>query len=129
MCNDNFTPDKKALKEMNELQGKKEELLFLSLCSESDYNLLKRGTKPTLRDFERLLYLARHLGFQNYCIAFENQHPDLLMKLGCLIEYEVLHDSADIEEEHRKQKHWEDEFLGRISDARMRDCLKKLFHI
>lgn len=129
MCTENFTLEKEILKEMEELQRQKEELLFLSLCSESDYNLLKKETPITLGDFERIIYLARHLGLANYCIAFENLHPELLERLGSQIEFEVLNNSVDIEDELLQRKLWEDEFLRGIRDSRMRLCIKKLFQL
>jgi len=64
-----------------EKRVKQQRLLFLSICTLKDRKKLIREKVMSIRDFECISYLLDALGFEEYRIAFEMEHKDLLENL------------------------------------------------
>lgn len=129
MYEDKFTPDPEMLKNRTSLQRKKEALLFLSLCPESDISKVMKSGKLTVADFERISYLLNQLGLQNFRVSFENRHTDLLEELGNQIECKVTLGDVDIAEEKLQRELWNQEFINQLPTERMQTCFKKIFEL
>lgn len=129
MYEEKFTPDPQMLKMRATLQKKKEALLFLSLCPQSDISKVIKNGNLTVEDFERISYLLDQLGLQNYRFSFENRHPDLLHELGSQIENKVNSGNVDIADELRQRELWNQEFLRQLPTERMQTCFKKIFDL
>lgn len=129
MYEEKFTPDPKMLKSRSALQKRKEALLFLSLCPQSDISKVVKSGNLTLEDFERISYLLDQLGLQNYRFSFENKHADLLKELGNQIEDKVQTGMVNLAEELQQRELWSQEFLSQLPTERMQTCFKKIFEL
>lgn len=112
-------------------QLKKEKIMFLSLCSAHDRDLLTGRIKMTLQDFERLTYLTMALDYVEYSLDLHKLYMDYTNMLSEQLEREsqILGDYPDyyldLDTTEKYQK-WIDDFCNHIPTDKQKYYRNKL---
>ena len=112
---------------------KQQRLLFLSICSLRDRKKLIGEEIMSISDFERISYLLDALGLEEYKIAFDMEHKDLLEELAGNIKQEVNRQS--IKDEYLLQnkldvpEYWQENFMNTLPDGAMREYIQEIFDL
>lgn len=125
-----FEIKEKVIEDMKREQVRKERLLFLALCSETDRLLISGQQELSLDDFNRISYLLESLGLLNYCVAFEMEHSDLLRMAGRnIIEKQGTLDKRQVDIEICTYIQWMKDFCNQLPTPEITVYLKELFEI
>ena len=100
-------------------QLEKEESIFLSLCCQTDRDMLTGKSDMTLQDFERITYLTMALGFMKYTLALHEKYLDFTEILseqldreqGILKDYPAYYLDEQVDKTYQK---WVDDFLNQL---------------
>lgn len=125
-----FEIKEKVIEDMKREQVRKERLIFLALCPETDRLLIRGQRELTLDDFNRISYLLESLGLTNYCVTFEMEHSDLLRMAGRdIIEEQRFLDKRQIDVEFCTYIQWIKDFCNQLPTPEITAHLKELFEI
>ena len=87
----------------------------------------------SIRDFERISYLLDALGFEEYRIAFEMEHKDLLEELAGNIKQEVnrqiIMDEYLLQDQLDMVEDWKEDFINELPDKTMREYIQEIFDL
>lgn len=113
-------------------QLEKERIMFLSLCSPHDHDLLTGRIKMTLQDFERLTYLTMALDYVEYSLDLHKRYMDFTNILSEQLEREsqILTGYPDYyldEDTTEKYLKWIDDFCNHIPADKQRHYRDKLY--
>lgn len=106
---------------------------IISICSLRNRKKLIGEEIMSIRDFERISYLLDALGFEEYKIAFDMEHKDLLEELAGNIKQEVNRQS--IKDEYLLQdkldvpEYWQEHFMNTLPDRAMREYIQEIFDL
>lgn len=125
-----FSINMELFKKMRKEQIRKEKLLFLALCSESDRQRINGEQELQVNDFDRICYLLDSLGLENFLLHFENTYGDLLEQLGnqILTSLDDL-DEKGIEQECYTRVQWLQDFCMHLPTPELAEHFKELFNI
>ena len=116
-----------------EKRVKQQRLLFLSICSLRDQEKLIGKEVMSIHDYERISYLLDALGLEEYKIAFDMEHKDLMDELAGSINQEA--DRQEIMDEYVLQDKldvvecWKENFINALPDKTMRGYIKEIFDL
>lgn len=125
-----FEVKTEVIRKMQDEQLRKEQLLFLTLCSEEDRQRINGERVLTVWDFERITCLFYNLGLLNYLFAFEVEHSNLIQQLG----WEIEQDIKSMNPEKRRLEvqnviKWLEDFCQQLPSPAMQEHFKELFEI
>lgn len=101
-------------------QLEKEKSIFLSLCCQSDRDMLTGKADMTLQDFERITYLTMVFGFAKYTLTLHEEYLDFANILSGRLdrEHEILKEYTTYyldEQVDKIYQKWIDDFLNQLS--------------
>lgn len=119
--------DAATVKRFHDKQIRSERLLFLSICSERDRQLLtEKEQEMSLPEFNRIINLLEALGMSYYSTFLQMQHPDLLEQLSNIIEKEVANPDFDLDKEIDQ---WRQEFCSQLPTETMKTYIGELLYL
>lgn len=110
-----FIPDAKSILRIENEKIRKEKLLFLSLCSQLDRDMLQCKREMSLQDFNRIMYLIYNLGFESYYTELSGIYYDLFIK-----------DYPCKDEDMYK---WLEDFCNQLPTDTMKTFIRELLYI
>ena len=87
----------------------------------------------SISDFERISYLLDALGLEEYKIAFDMEHKDLLEELAGNIKQEVnrqrIKDEYLLQDKLDVAEYWQEHFMNTLPDRAMREYIQEIFDL
>lgn len=124
-----FNPSPEVIAKMRNTAISKQQFLFFALCSDMDRNMILGKREMSVADFDRLSCLIHLLGLDDFGIAFEMKHKELLEQVSDKIEYDIEHETVCIEEEQKRYGKWLDDFISQLPTEKLQKYIRCNFAV